>query len=132
MVLACGKKDEYRMARRVMIAEVSGGAGTRKTEVTRDGWCEGGLGQQRNEGGDCASMLKKSERLESPSTYIYVTELVSRGHICLALCSFGQPFRALVVITWSVGGGPLHDAVGIICKKSSTTEYQLADVKYLG
>ena len=29
-------------------------AGTRKTEVGLDGWCEGGLGQQRNDGGGCA------------------------------------------------------------------------------
>ena len=26
-------------------------AGTRETEVWLDGWCEGGLGQQRNDGG---------------------------------------------------------------------------------
>ena len=27
------------------------GAGTRETEVRLDGWCESGLGQQRNEVG---------------------------------------------------------------------------------
>ena len=27
---------------------------------------------------------------------------------------------------------PLHDAVGILCKKGATTEYQGADVKYMG
>ena len=27
---------------------------------------------------------------------------------------------------------PLHDAVGINCKKSVTIEYQGADVKYMG
>ena len=27
---------------------------------------------------------------------------------------------------------PLHDAVGINCKKGATTEYQEADVKYMG
>ena len=43
-------------------------------------------------------MRERSERLESPG--IYVTELVSRGHFCLALCSFGPPSRALVVIIW--------------------------------
>ena len=32
--------------------------------------------------------------------HTYVTERVSRGHICLALCCFGPPSRALVVITW--------------------------------
>ena len=43
-------------------------------------------------------MRGRSERVESPGTY--VTERVSRGHFCLALCSFGPPSRALVVITW--------------------------------
>ena len=37
--------DEYRMARRVLMAEVSGGrVGTRKTEVGLDGWCDDGMG----------------------------------------------------------------------------------------
>ena len=30
------------------------------------------------------------------------------------------------------GGMPLHDAVGINCKKCATTENQGADVKYMG
>ena len=30
------------------------------------------------------------------------------------------------------GGMPLHDAVGINCKKGPTTEYQGAYVKYMG
>ena len=30
------------------------------------------------------------------------------------------------------GGMPLHDAVGINYKKDATTEYQGADVKYMG
>ena len=67
-------------------------------EVRLDVWCEGGLGQQRNYGGGYASMRKRSERVESPSKN--VTEWVSRGHFCLALCSFGPPSHALVVITW--------------------------------
>ena len=64
----------------------------------KDGWCEGGLGQQRSDGGGYATMRKRPESVESPGTY--VTERVSRGHFCLALCSFGPPSRALVVITW--------------------------------
>ena len=40
-------------------------AGTRETEVRLDGWCEGGLGQQRNDGGGCASIRERSERVES-------------------------------------------------------------------
>ena len=31
-----------------------------------------------------------------------------------------------------MGGMPLHDAVGINCKNGTTTEYQGADVKYMG
>ena len=42
--------------------------GTMGTEVRlQDGWCdEGGLGQQSNDGGFCASMRKRSERVETP------------------------------------------------------------------
>ena len=35
-----------------------------------DEWCEGHLGQLSNDGGGCASMHKRSERVESPSTYV--------------------------------------------------------------
>ena len=45
-------------------------AGTRETEVRLDGWCEGGLGQQTIDGGCCASMRKRSERVTSPGTYV--------------------------------------------------------------
>ena len=44
------RMDEYRMARRVLMAEVSGGR-RRWIEVRLAGWCEGGLRQQRNDGG---------------------------------------------------------------------------------
>ena len=30
------------------------------------------------------------------------------------------------------GGMPLHDAVGISCKKAATTENQLSGLKYMG
>ena len=42
--------DEYRMARRVLMGS-KWRVGTRETEVKLDGWCEGGLAQQRNGGG---------------------------------------------------------------------------------
>ena len=56
------RMDDYRLARRVLMAEVSGGTGTRVTKVRLDGWCEGGLRQQRNDGGGCATMCKRPER----------------------------------------------------------------------
>ena len=50
------------------------GTGTRETEVRLDGWCEGGVRQQRNDGGGCATMREGPESVESPGTY--VTECV--------------------------------------------------------
>ena len=52
------------------MAKISGGKGTRETEVRPDGWCEGGLRQQRNDGGGCATMHERPERVESPGTYV--------------------------------------------------------------
>ena len=37
----------------------------RETKVRLDGQCERGLGQQRNDGGGCASMGKTSERVRA-------------------------------------------------------------------
>ena len=36
--------------------------GRRETEVRLDGWCEGGLGQQRKNGRGCAKDRKERER----------------------------------------------------------------------
>ena len=46
------------------------GTGTRETEVRLDRWCEDGLGQQSNDGGGCATKRERSERVESPGTYV--------------------------------------------------------------
>ena len=57
------------MARRMLIAEVSGG---RVRGKPRLGWMDGvkvALGN-RNNGGGCATMSEKSERVESPGTYV--------------------------------------------------------------
>ena len=100
-----------------------------ETEVRLGGWCEGGLRQQRKDGGDCATMGERSERVESPGTY--VTERVSRGHFACPVffrtahpCSGGYHMER--------GGMPLHDAVGINCKKGATTENQGSAVNYMG
>ena len=55
------------MARRVM---VSGGRVREETEVRLNGWCEGGLRQQRNDGGGRATMRERPESVESPGTYV--------------------------------------------------------------
>ena len=70
-------------------------------------------------------------RVESPSAH--VTEWVSRGHFCLALIKF---FRTALPCSHGYHlereGMPLHDAVGINCKKAATTENQGAGVKFKG
>ena len=71
--------DEYRMARRVLISEVSGG---RVRGRLRLFWIYGvkvALGSRgMTVHGGCATMRIRSVRVESPGTY--VTELVSRSH----------------------------------------------------
>ena len=94
-----------------------------------DGWCEGGLRQQGNDGGGVATMREISERVESPGTYVTM--------------SFTRPFLLGPVFFWTAlpcsgdyhlekGEMPLHDAVGINCKRGATTENQCTDVKYMG
>ena len=98
MVWACGKNGRAPYGKKGVDGRSQWGTDTRETEVRLDGWCEGGLRQQRNDGGGCATMHEISEIVESPGTYI--TEVVSHGHFCLALCPFGPPSRGLLVITW--------------------------------
>ena len=52
----------FCLARKVLTA------GTKETEVRQDGWCEGGLGQQRNDGRGCATIRERSERVDGPGT----------------------------------------------------------------
>ena len=42
----------------------------RETEVGLDGFCEGSLGQQRNDGGGCPSVRERSETVEIPGSYV--------------------------------------------------------------
>ena len=49
------------------MAEVSGSS---LTEVRLDGWCEGGLWQQRNDGEGGSTMCYRLEGVESPGAYV--------------------------------------------------------------
>ena len=87
------RMGEYRMARTVLMAEVSEGPVRGRPRL---GWMNGvkvALGNR----GMTVEVRERSERVERNGAY--VTECVSRYHFCLALCSFVPPFRALVVIT---------------------------------
>ena len=62
---------EYRMARRVLMAEVIGGRVRGRPKL---GWMDGvkvsNLRQQRNDGGGCTTKRETSERVDSPGTYV--------------------------------------------------------------
>ena len=54
------RMDEYRMARRGLMAELSGRRVRGRPRLGwMDGWCEGCLGQQRNDGIGGASMQER-------------------------------------------------------------------------
>ena len=87
------RMDEYRMARRVMMAEVSGG---RVRGRPRLGWMDGVKVAFGNRGMTVEAMV-----------HMQLNE--SRFHFCLAPCSFGPPSRALMVITWRGVGCQMSD-----------------------
>ena len=70
MVLACGKNGRVPYGQKGVVDRSQWKTGTKETEVRLDGWCGGGLRQQRNDGGGCATMRERSERVESPGTYV--------------------------------------------------------------
>ena len=96
--------------------------------VGLDGWCEGGLRQQRNDGIGWASMHERLERLESHGTY--GTELVLCGHFWLALCTFRLHSHALVVITWREVGCHYMMRLGLTVKRAQllNTKAQMSSV----
>ena len=87
------------MARRVLMAEVCGG---RIRLRPRLGWMDDVKVTLGNRGMTVEAARQCGKEWRALVNYYraYVTERVSCGHFCLALCSFGPPSHALVVITW--------------------------------
>ena len=68
--------------------------GKREIKVRLDGWCEGGLWQQKNDDGSCAKDRKCG-------ALVHMSLNESGASIfCLALCSFSPICCAMVVIAW--------------------------------
>ena len=61
------RMDEYRMARRVLMAEVSGGQVRGRPRL---GWMDGVNVDLRNDDGGCATMRERPESVESIGTYV--------------------------------------------------------------
>ena len=74
--------------------------GTREAEAGLDGWCEGGLWQQRTDGGGFATMRERSERVESPGSFTRPFLLVTVFFRTALPCSGGYHLER--------GGMPLH------------------------
>ena len=70
MVWICGKNGQVPYGQKCVDGRSQWRRGMMETEVRLDGWCEGGLRQQRNDGGGCATMREELERVESPGTYV--------------------------------------------------------------
>ena len=70
MVWACGNNGWVPYGQKGVDGGSKWRACTRETEVRLYGWCEGGLGQQRNDGRGCALIRERSERVESPGAYV--------------------------------------------------------------
>ena len=49
--MACGKNGGIPYGQKGVDSRSQWGTGTRENEVSLDGWCEGGLRQQMNDGG---------------------------------------------------------------------------------
>ena len=97
------RMDDYRMPQKGVDGRCQWGTRTMETEVRLDGWCEGGLRQQRNDGGGCATMRERPENVESPG--IYVTERLSRGHCWPCVLSDRPP------LLWWLSHGEGRDTV---------------------
>ena len=70
MVWACSNNGSVPYGQKGVDGRSRWGTSKRETEVRLDGWCEGGLWQQRNGGAGCITMRERSERVESPGTHV--------------------------------------------------------------
>ena len=73
------------------------------------------------------TMRKRQERVESPGNLMNFMQPFLLGPV-----SFRTALPCSGCYHMDRGGMPLHDAVGIKCKKGSTTENQGSAVKYMG
>ena len=127
------RMDDYRMGRKMLMAEVSGG---RVRGWPRLGWMDGVKVVFGNRGMTVEAAQQYAEDRKEWRALVQCRWISFTLLFCLALCSFGPPSRAIVVITRKEVGclssWQVHDAVGRNSKKGTTTENQGAGVKYMG
>ena len=89
MVWACGKNGSLPYGQKGVDGQSQWGTGTRETEVRLDGWCEGGLRQQRNDGGGCTTMRCGIRHM----TYIFILYIL----LTLVIINFSSHFIKLIL-----------------------------------
>ena len=107
------RMDDYRMSRRVLMAEVSG----IRVRGKRLGWMDGvkvALGMTVEAAGQCAKDMKKWRALVHMSLNKFRAAIFAWS----CVLSDRPPMR------WWLSHGEGRDAVGINCKKGATTENQ--------
>ena len=120
------RMDEHRIARRVLMAEVSGGRVQGRPRLGRmDGvkvaLCNRGM------------MLEAARKLgKSREPWCICNRLGFTRPLLLGPVFFRTALPCSGGYHLGRGGMPLHDPVGVNCKNGATSENQGADVKYMG
>ena len=111
---------EYRLARSVLMAEVSGGRVRRRPTLRLDTCSEVGFGQQRNDGGGCALQCSKDRKEWRALVQMYMIEYDAAASAWF-LCSFESLPCALVAYHLMRSGMPLDDELVVNFEKGRTT-----------
>ena len=120
------RMDEYRMARRVLMAKVSGG---RVRGRPRLGWMDGVKVALGNRG----MTVEAARKIEKSGEPWYICDWMSFTRpFLLGTVFFRKALTCSGGYHQKKGGIQLHDAVVINCGKRPTTENQGSVVKYMG
>ena len=124
------RMDEYRMARRVLMAEVSGG---RVRGIPRLSWMDGVKVALGNRGMTVEAARQRAKDRNEWRALVYICNLMSfTWPFLLGPVFFRTALPCSGGYHMERGGTPLHDVVGINYKKGATTENQGSAVKYMG
>ena len=105
MVWACGKNGLVPYGQKGVDGRSQWRTGKRETELRLDGWCEGGLGQQRNDGGGSASMRERSTKEYRSLVHMQLNEFHSARFAWHCVLSDRPP------VLWWLSNGEGRDAV---------------------
>ena len=121
------RMDEYRLAKRVLMTEVSGGRVRGRPRLAwMEGWMDGVEVALGNRGMtvEAASLCAKDRKEWRTLVHMKLNEF--QRPFLLGPVFFRTALRCTCGYHLKRGGMPVHDTVGINCKKGATTENQRA------